>query len=117
MPLDMFREKPDPKQFNSEENIYLRNCIFGENYRKELKEINEHEIIVRLAEMLGSSPCELGKAEEIFNRIKYAVANYIIHHEYNSPKGVSADLLAWLDSHTNPDKSKRLNKFFSKFVK
>ncbi len=100
---------------NPDENIYLCDCIFGDNYRKELKEINKHEIIVKIAQMLGSSPCELNKAEKIFDRMKYVIANYIIHHEYDSPKGVSADLLTWLDSQTNPNKSRKLYKFISKF--
>ncbi len=99
------------------DNIPLCNCIFGEKYRSELKEINKHEIIVKIAEMLGPSPCELSKAEVIFDRVKYVIANYIIHHEYDPTKGVSADLLLWLDSQTDPNKSKRLNKFISRFFK
>ena len=102
---------------NSDENIYLCNCIFGDNYRNELKEINKHEIIVKIAEMIGPSPVELGRAEQIFDRLKYAIADFIIHHEYNSPKGVSVDLLAWLDSQADPDKSERLNKFISKLIR
>lgn len=101
----------------TDEKIFLCNCIFGDKYIKELKEINKHEIITKIAECLGSSPYELSKAETIFNRMKYVIANYIIHHEYNSSKGISIDLLAWLDSQTNPSKSRKLSKFISRFLK
>jgi hypothetical protein len=117
MKLNLSKENNNSGQLDHDENVYLCECIFGDRYRKELMEMNKHDIIVKIAEMLGPSPCELGKAEMIFNQLKYIIANYIIHHEYNSPKGVSTDLLAWLDSQTNPDKSKRLNKFISKFLK
>ncbi len=117
MKSELKSEKYINKYPDSDENIYLCNCIFGDNYRKELKEINKHEIIVKIAEMLGSSPCELGKAEKIFNRMKYIIADYIIHHEYNSSRGISMNLLAWLDSQADPDKSKKLSKFISKFLK
>ncbi len=117
MKLNTHNENKTPGQADYDENVLLCKCIFGDMYRKELMEINKHDIIVKIAEMLGPSPCELGRAESIFNRMKYVIANYIIHHEYDSPKGVSTDLIAWLDSQTNPDKSKRLNKFISKFLK
>jgi hypothetical protein len=117
MKLNTYKERINSGQLDRDENVFLFESIFGDRYRKELMEMNKHDIIARIAEMLGPSPNELGKAEMIFNQVKYVIANYIIHHEYNSPKGVSTDLVAWLDSQTNPDKSKRLNKFISKFLK
>ena len=117
MRLSALNKKNRKDITDPEENVYLSNCIFGDHYSREIKEINKHEIIVRIAEMLGPSPCELGKAEKIFNQMKYNIANYIIHHEYNSSKGVSTELLTWLDSQSNPDKSRKLNKFISKFIK
>ena len=117
MKINSYNEIENSAQLNHDENIFLCRCIFGDSYKKELMEMNKHDIIVKIAEMLGSSPRELGKAEMIFDRLKYVIANYIIHHEYNSPKGVSSELVAWLDSQTNPDKSKRLSKFVSKFLK
>ena len=117
MKINSYNEIDNSVQFNHDENVILYQCIFGDTYKKELMEMNKHDIIVKIAEMLGPSPLELGKAEMIFDRLKYVIANYIIHHEYNSPKGVSSELVAWLDSLTNPDKSKRLNKFISKFLK
>jgi hypothetical protein len=117
MKLNPYQVKNNSSRLDRDENVLLSECIFGDSYKKELMEMNKHDIIAKIAEMLGPSPCELGKAEIIFNQVKYNIANYIIHHEYNSPKGVSTDLLAWLDSQTNPDKSKRLNKFIAKFLK
>jgi hypothetical protein len=117
MKSDVKANKLNSKYSDTDENIYLCNCIFGDGYKKELKEMNKHEIISKMAEMLGSSPCELVKAEKIFNRMKYMIADYIIHHEYNSQKGISMDLITWLDSQADPNRSKRLNKFISRFLK
>ena len=97
------------------DNSDVPESIFGENFRTEIREINKHEIIVKIAEMLGPSPDELSKAEEIFDRMKFIIADYILHHEYNPVQDVNTDLLLWLDSKIEPAKSKKLNKFFSKF--
>ncbi len=98
-------------------NIFLSESVFGDGYVKELKEMDKHEIIVEIAEILGASSSALHDAEEIFKSIKYAIANYIIHHEYDSPNGVDADLLLWLDSRINPGNARKLNKFISKLFK
>jgi hypothetical protein len=117
MKSEIKMQKSNGKFQDSDENIHLCNCIFGESYRRELKDMNEHEIIVKIAGMLGKSPCELGKAERIFNSMKYVITNHIIHHEYDSNSGISMDLLTWLDSQADPGKSKKLNRFLTKFLK
>jgi predicted SprT family Zn-dependent metalloprotease len=99
------------------ENINLKNSIFDENYRNELKEMSKHEIIIKICEIIGSCPANIKKAENIFELIKFEIANYIIHHEYNAPHGISADLLIWLDSRINPRKAKKLSTFFDKYIK
>ena len=48
------------------ENILLRNSILDDDCRRELREINKHELIIKICEILGSSPSDLCKAEEIF---------------------------------------------------
>lgn len=101
----------------SSENICLAKCIFDNGYRDEIKEINKHEIIVKISEILGEKPSDLCRAEEIFENIKFEIANYIIHHEYNCERGINADLLLWLDSKTNPGKMQKLNNFIEKYIK
>lgn len=99
------------------ENISLIDSIFGDRYRRELKEMNKHEIIVKIADVLGARPSDISRSEELFETIKYEITNYVIHHEYNSSDGVSPELILWLDSKNNPGNIKKLNNFISKFCK
>ncbi len=111
------REEEGAIHSHYSENVLLKNSFFDDKCRKELKEINKHEIIVKICEILGPCPSNLCTAEEILETIKYEIANYVIHHEYESPNGVSADLLLWLDSKINPGYFKKLNEFIDKFFK
>lgn len=99
------------------ENICLNKSIFGEICRCELRETDMHEIIVSMAEMMGPNPSNLCLAEEIFEKLKFDIANYVIHHEYCSPRGISEELLLWLDGKTNPGHVKRLSDFIDKYLK
>ena len=101
----------------SMKRVVLNNSILGDNYTEELKEIDKHEIIVKIAEIIGDCPSNLQKAEDIFEFIKYSIANYIVHHEYCSSQGVDADFLLWLDSKANPQFVLQVNEFFSKYLK
>ena len=67
--------------------------------------------------MLGPYAQNLNLAEQIFEKIKYDMANYIVHHEYNSLNGVSTDLVLWLDSRVNPQNVRKLNRFIKKYLK
>ncbi len=99
------------------ENICLCNPFFDERCRNELREINKHEIVMKICDMLGSCPSNIGKAEEIFDVMMYDIANFVVHHEYISSTGVNAELLLWLDGKTNPLKAKKLANFMKKFLK
>lgn len=98
------------------ENLFLYNTVSVENCKKELKEINEHEIIVQIAQLIGNCPSNIKKAEEIFNKFKYLIANHIIHYEYDSQGGLNSELLLWLDSKSNPDNAEKFSNFISKYL-
>ncbi len=102
---------------NLGDDVNLKNSIFGENCCKELKEIDKHEIIVRMSEMLGSNPANLNLAEGIFDMVKFDIARYVIHHEFCRCNSVRSDLLLWLDNRTNPAKARKLSKFMNKYLK
>ncbi len=99
------------------DTICLCNSLFNEDCRNELKEINKHEIIIKICEIMGPCPDNLCKAEEIFEKMKYVMANYVIHHEFNSANGISTELLLWLDTKSNPKDMKKLDNFIKKFFK
>lgn len=97
--------------------VVLNNSLPGENYAEEIKEIDKHEIIAKIAEIIGDCPSNLQKAEGFFEYVKYSIANYIVHHEYCSSQGVDADFLLWLDSKANPHFALQVNEFYSKYIK
>ncbi len=99
------------------DNVSLCTGIFAESCRTELKEINKHEIVIKICEVLGPYAQNLNLAEQIFDKIKYDIANYVVHHEYNSLNGVSTDLVLWLDSRVNPQNVRKLNRFIKKYLK
>ena len=85
-------------------------------HSRECRDIDKHEIIVKIAEIIGECPSNLEKAEKILESIKYDVTNFILHHEYNSSKGVDGDFMLWLDSKINPHHARKLSEFFSKYL-
>ncbi len=102
---------------DSPENVIWGNSPFEGTCRSELKEMEKHELICKISQILGPSPANFCKAEMIFDVIKFDLAKYIIHHEYDSPHGVSTDLLLWLDSKIDPSKAKCVSDFFNKYLK
>ena len=68
------------------DETYLSNSVFDNDYCNELKSNDKHEIVVKIAEILGSSPANLKVAEEIFEKIKFEMTRYILHHEYSREK-------------------------------
>jgi hypothetical protein len=97
--------------------VCLCESVFGDDCRKELKEINKHEIIMKICEILGPCPSNISMAEKIFEKMKYTIANYVLHHEYNSPTGITAELLLWLDGKTNPRNVRKLDNFIKRYLK
>src|SRR5512136_3477183 len=99
------------------DDVYLTNSIFGEDCCHELKEIDKHEIIVKICEILGPNPSNLQLAEEIVDQVKFEIARFVIHHEYCKCNGVRSQLLLWLDGKINPDKARKLSSFMDKYLK
>src|SRR3990172_4180656 len=99
------------------DDVFLANAIFGEKYCTELREIDKHEIIVKICEILGPDPSNLHLAEEIVDVMKFDIARYVIHHEYCTRNSVRSQLLLWLDSKINPDNAEKLSNFMDKYLK
>lgn len=99
------------------DEIFLADSIFGERYCQELREIDKHEIVVRICEILGPDPSNLHLAEDILEKLKFEITRYTIHHEYCRANGVRSQLLLWLDSKINPANAKKLSSFMKKYLK
>ena len=99
------------------DDVFLSNSIFGERYCTELREMDKHEIIVKICEILGPNPLNLHLAEDVFEKLKFEIARYIIHHEYCRCNSIRSQLLLWLDSKINPDNAEKLSNFIQKYLK
>jgi hypothetical protein len=99
------------------DDVFLANSLFGEKCCAEFREIDKHEIIVKICEILGPNPSNLHLAEDIFDKLKFEISRYVIHHEYCRCNGVRSELLLWFDSKINPDNAKKLSNFIKKYLK
>ncbi|OHD66469.1 MAG: hypothetical protein A2176_03745 [Spirochaetes bacterium RBG_13_51_14] len=99
------------------DEVYLSNSIFSERCCDELKEMDKHEIIVKISEILGPNPSNLRLAEEIFEEMKFEIARYVIHHEYCRNNSIRSQLLLWLDSKINPDNAEKLSCFIQRYLR
>jgi hypothetical protein len=99
------------------DDVFLSNSIFGERYCTELREMDKHEIIVKICEILGPNPSNLHLAEDVFEDLKFEIARYVIHHEYCRCNSIRSQLLLWLDSKINPDNAQKLSNFIQKYLK
>ena len=96
---------------------YLCKCLLGDCVRDELCALDKHEIIVKIAAKIGSSPENLRTAENIFETVRYEMARFVLHHEYSSESGIRTKLLLWLDSKINPQEAAKVTDFFGKYLK
>ncbi|MCP4133310.1 MAG: hypothetical protein GY754_20240 [bacterium] len=103
--------------YDRREEVFLHNPIFGEECIEELKQMDKHEIIVKICDVLGSCPSNLPRAEEIFEQLKFDIAEYVLHHEYSQENGIRSKLLLWLDSKKNPKNRDKLFNFVNKYLK
>ena len=89
------------------------------DFGDELREIDKHEVIIKICQIIGSTPENLCKAEDVFNNIKYDITKYVMHHEYcsESKNQVKPKFLLWLDSKAEPKKARELSKFLDKYLK
>ncbi|HNW27020.1 MAG TPA: hypothetical protein PKN50_00970 [Spirochaetota bacterium] len=102
-----------------QDDVFLANSLFGEDCCHELKEIDKHEIIVKICEILGPNPSNLQLAEEILDQVKYDITRFVIHHEYCkcNNNSVRSQLLLWLDGKINPDNARKLSSFMDKYLR
>ena len=99
------------------EETKLFNSYFDESYRDEFREIDKHEILAKICDIMGPCPSNFTSAEKIFEAVKLEVARYVIHHEYCKSNSIRAKLLVWFDSKLNPDNAVKCQMFYEKFFK
>jgi hypothetical protein len=99
------------------EDVRLCDSVFGSRCLNELREIDKHDIIVKISELIGPNPSNLSIAEKIFDSIKFDITRFVLHHEYCRENSVRRRLLIWLDSKVYPAEEATLASFMSKYLK
>lgn len=100
------------------DEIFLNNSLFfDERCCKEIMEMEKHEIVVKICDLLGASPSNLALSERILDDLKFEIARFVIHHEYCKNNSIRSQLLLWLDSKIHPAKARKLTNFIDKYLK
>lgn len=97
------------------EDVHLYKSILGNRCLEELEQMDKHEIIAKICEVIGPNPENLCLAEDIFNKIKFDITRYVIHHHYCRENTIRRRLLIWLDSKVNPNGEATLSHFMQKY--
>ena len=83
----------------------------------EMADMDKHEVLCSIASSLGSNPENFNKAEEIFEKIKYSLTEYVLRHEYNRESSLSVDITLWLENRKSPLAMQSLNTFIEDYLK
>ncbi|HOP64719.1 MAG TPA: hypothetical protein PK358_09905 [Spirochaetota bacterium] len=115
----MGKEKENACMPELTDEMDLCNELYSKCCNDELREIDRHEIIVRICQFMGASPENLTLAEKIFDVIKYDITRYVLHHEYcpETRNQVKPKFLLWLDGKAEPKKAEQLSNFLDKYLK
>lgn len=100
-----------------EEDIFLNQSSLSKECMEEIKEIDKHEIVVKISEIIGECPSNIRFAEKIFDDVRFEMTRYVIHHEYSRENAIKSGLLNWLDDRTDPANMDKLSDFCKKFLK
>ncbi len=85
--------------------------------RKEICESQKHEVIMSIADRLDMGPEGISKAEKIFDELRYAITNFVVHYEFNESVPLSTQLALWLDMKMMPRQKKRMELVFNHFFR
>ena len=87
------------------------------NLANELAEMDKHELLCSIATSFGKDPAFFNIAEEIFDRVKYQISEYVLKHEYNRENRLSVDLTLWLEQRKKPMAARSLDTLIHTYLK
>ena len=83
----------------------------------ELADMDKHEVLCSISEKLGSNPENFNLAEEIFEKVKYSMTEYVLKHEFNREGSLSVDVAIWLENRRSPHGLQSLNNLIHQYLK
>ncbi|MBN2435372.1 MAG: hypothetical protein JXK07_08930 [Spirochaetes bacterium] len=83
--------------------------------RGEIKECEKHEIISSISQIISDCPSSIAKAEQIFDLVKYSIAQYVVKYEMESVYYSNQDLQFMLEEKTSPESVDALYSIIEQF--
>jgi hypothetical protein len=70
--------------------------------KDEVSLMQKHEIIRQMSSFLEADSNCLARAEEMFEKLKYSIAEYVVKHEFNCENKLSVQMVLWLEQKCEP---------------
>jgi hypothetical protein len=84
--------------------------------KEEVSLMHKHEIIRQMSAFIGDNAQSLVQAEEIFDRFRYMMAEYVLKHEFNCESRLSVQMVLWLEQKCEPKAAAPLNNIISQYL-
>lgn len=84
--------------------------------KDEVSLMHKHEIIRQMSSFIGEDAQSLMQAEEIFDRFRYMMAEYVLKHEFNCESKLSVQMVLWLEQKCEPAAVTPLNNIISQYL-
>ena len=90
---------------------------FDSIYAEEIRESEKHDIISRISQYVEGDDHCICKAERIFDEMKFAMASFVMKHEYGAAYFDHQDMHFWLEEHSNPKGAEKLESIIDSYLK
>lgn len=84
--------------------------------KDEVSLMHKHEIIRQMSAFIGDGAQSLLQAEEIFERFRYMIAEYVLKHEFNCENKLSVQMVLWLEQKCQPEAAAPLHNIISQYL-
>jgi len=84
--------------------------------KEEVALMHKHEIIRQLSTLFGADAKSLVQAEEIFEKFRYQMAEYVVKHEFNCENRLSVQMVLWLEEKCEPTAINPLHNIISQYL-
>jgi len=84
--------------------------------KDEVSLMHKHEIIRQMSAFIGDNAQSLMQAEEIFDRFRYMMAEYVLKHEFNCESKLSVQMVLWLEQKCEPTAAAPLHNIISQYL-
>jgi len=85
--------------------------------KEEIALMNKHEIIRQIASYFGADITSLSRAEQVFDRFRYMIAEHVLKHEFNNESRLSVQMVMWLEQKKEPAALRPLHQMIEQYLR